>query len=54
MKWYLTLSIHKRIMLKQLSQDICGMPFHFLCDVFGFKDAIELLYEKLRYEGFDL
>jgi len=52
MNWYKTLTIEQRINLKELSELICGIRFETLISIFGFYDAIELLYNKLQIEGF--
>ncbi len=54
MKWYKTLTIEQRIGLKEACPLICGAPFSFLTYLLGFRDTIEILYEKLKIEGFDV
>jgi hypothetical protein len=50
MKWYKTLTIEQRINLKELSETICGIKYIYLVKLFGMRDAIELLYSKLKLE----
>lgn len=54
MNWYKTLSIEQKINLKDLSQTICGIPFNSLISLFGFKQTINLLHQKLQMEGFQV
>ena len=49
-EWYKNLDLFQRISLKEMSQIICGIKFEFLTNLFGFKGAINLLYEKLILE----
>jgi hypothetical protein len=54
MNWYKTLTIQQRINMKDLSEIICGAKYSFLIKLFGFKDTIELLHQKLKIEGFNV
>ncbi len=55
MKWYKTLTLQQRINLKgDACEMICGMPFSFMTFMFGFRESIELIYNKLKQEGFDI
>ncbi len=55
MKWYKTLTLHQRINLKgEGCQLITGMPFSFMTFMFGFRESIELIYDKLKREGFNI
>ena len=54
MKWYKSLTILQRINFKDLSEDICGIEFASLVILFGMRESIELLYSKLKQEGFEL
>lgn len=54
MKWYKTLTIQQRINLKDLSETICGVRYDFLIEMFGMRDTIELIHNKLKLEGFDV
>lgn len=54
MKWYRTLTIHQRINLKDLSESICGIKYDVLIVLLSMRQTIELLYEKLKSEGFDV
>lgn len=55
MKWYLNLNIDQKINLKQLCVIICGINFETLSLFnFSFKDKISLIYDKLKYEGFEI
>ncbi|MFN5417291.1 MAG: hypothetical protein ACK5B9_09565 [Flavobacteriia bacterium] len=54
MNWYKTLTIEQRINLKDLSESICGVRYDFLIRLFGMRQTIELLHQKLELEGFDV
>ena len=54
MKWYLTLSIQQRINLKELYSTITGIDFAAAGLLFSFRERIELVYEKLKMEGFQI
>lgn len=54
MNWYKKLNILQRINLKELSIDICGVHYHDLISLFGMRDTIDLLKQKLEMEGFCL
>lgn len=54
MKWYLTLTIQQRISLKELYGQITGIDFIKAGLLFSFKERIELVYEKLKLEGFNV
>ena len=54
MDWYKTLDIDRKINLKSISYIICGIEFKDLVKIFKFKGSINLLYNKLKREGFDL
>lgn len=54
MEWYKTLTIHQKINLKELSEDICGIKYNILIKIFDFKQSIDLLHQKLQLEGFNV
>jgi hypothetical protein len=54
MNWYRTLDLHQRINLKELSETICGVRFESMVMLFGLKDSLDLLHEKLKIEGFQV
>jgi len=54
MNWYRKLTIEQRINLKELSESICGVKYEFLIRLFGMRQTIELLHQKLELEGFDV
>lgn len=54
MYWYKTLSLNQRINLKDCSKLICGMTWEQLLVFFSFKEAITLLHNKLKIEGFEV
>lgn len=54
MKWYLTLTIQQKINLKEIYKDITGIDFSSAGCLFSFKERIELVYQKLKNEGFQI
>ena len=54
MEWYKTLNIHQKINLKGMSKLIIGVDFSDLAFMFSFRERIEILYNKLKLEGFDI
>jgi hypothetical protein len=54
MHWYQKLTIQQRINLKDLSELICGVKYDLLVKIFGMKETIELLHQKIKLEGFDI
>jgi hypothetical protein len=54
MEWYKTLNIHQKIYLKALCVDIIGFEFSDLDFMFSFCERINILYNKLKLEGFDI
>lgn len=54
MEWYLTLDINKRIQCKDCFILLCGVDFQLLGKLLTFKERINILYQKLQLEGFDI
>jgi len=54
MKWYKTLSVFQKIDLKDYCKIITGISFDKLSYFFTFKEKINIIYNKLKLEGFDL
>jgi hypothetical protein len=54
MEWYKTLNIHQKINLKAMSELIIGVEFSKLAFLFSFREIIDIVYNKLRLEGFDI
>ena len=54
MHWYQKLTIQQRINIKDLSELICGVKYGLLVKMFGMRETIELLHQKLKLEGFDI
>ena len=53
-KWYSTLDINKRIAHKELAILICGMSWNNMNLLFSLDEKIELVYNKLLIEGFNI
>lgn len=54
MEWYKKKSIHERINIKDACPMILGVEFHWLVQIFSFSEAIDLIYNKLKLEGFNV
>jgi len=54
MKWYLSLNIHQRINAKTCFYLACGVEFEKLAFLFSLRERIEMLYNKLKLEGFNI
>ena len=54
MKWYLSLSIHQRINLKALISEIFKVEFSALVSILGFKETMDVIYQKFKLEGLDI
>ena len=54
MKWYKTLSINQKINLKEFCPIILGIKFEDLGFMFSFKERINIIYNKLQNEGFEI
>lgn len=54
MEWYRSLNGLQKIILKEECVGICGVPYNMLIRLFGMRGTIELLYEKLKLEGFNI
>lgn len=54
MNWYKTLTITQKLSLKELSESLCGMKWEDFLILFTPRERIEILYQKLKLEGFDI
>ena len=54
MEWYKTLNIDQKVNLKELCPEILGVGFQELNPLFSFTERIEMLYNKLKFEGFEV
>ena len=52
MEWYKTLDIQKKINTKDCFLLLFGFDFGVLSFMFSFKERIEMIYDKLKIEGF--
>lgn len=51
MNWYNTLDINRKITLKEMSILIIGISFADLSFLFNYKERIEIIHDKLIFEG---
>ena len=54
MKWYLNLNVNQKINFKYMYKMIIGFEFEDLSFMLSFRERIELGYNKLVMEGFDI
>ena len=54
MEWYLSLNIHQKVNVKQLSKIITGLTWEELGMIFDFKERVEIITSKLIMEGYKL
>lgn len=54
MEWYKGLNIDQKINVKMLCPLILGVKFEELNFMFSFRERIEMIYNKLRKEGFQI
>lgn len=50
--WYKKLDPNQRINLREVTELLCGVPFKSLLLLFNLLEVIQLLYDKLKIEGF--
>lgn len=54
MEWYKTLDINQRINLKDVFHLICGLRWEDVGRLISMRDRIDIVYNKLKMEGFDI
>lgn len=54
MKWYLSLSINQKINAKECFALLTGIKFEDLSFMFSFSERIDIMYDKLKMEGFNV
>jgi len=54
MEWYKNLDINQKINLKDCTLLLCGVEWEALSLLFNFRERVEIVYNKLKIEGFDL
>lgn len=54
MNWYMSLNIDQKINLKTLFPEILGTEFSSLGCLFSFQERIQMAYNKLKMEGFNI
>jgi hypothetical protein len=54
MNWYKKLNIFQKIIFKEMFVDLIGIKFSDMSFMFSFKEKIEIGYNKLKIEGFDI
>jgi len=52
MGWYKRLTIEQKINLKDCCKMITGMTWHEMSVLFSYTERINILYNKLKMEGF--
>ena len=54
MEWYTSLDINTRINAKVCFELVTGTKFEDLAFLLSFRERIEIMYNKLKMEGFDI
>lgn len=54
MEWYSTLDINTKINVKECFKLLFGVGFEELSFMFSFQERIDMSYNKLRMEGFNI
>ena len=54
MEWYKTLDINAKINAKSCFELLCGVKWEQLSFMFSMQDRIEIMYNKLKMEGFNI
>jgi hypothetical protein len=54
LSWYKSLTLNQRFALKELTVSICGLRWEDLSLLFSPRERIELIYQKLKIEGFQI
>lgn len=54
MNWYKTLSVHQRINLIVVCEDIVGVPYTNLRVIFTKVQIINIIHNKLQLDGFNV
>lgn len=54
MNWYKSLNIHSKINAKVCFELLTGTKFEDLAFLFTFEERINIMYNKLKIEGFDV
>jgi hypothetical protein len=49
--WYKSLPINTRITMKSMIDLITGFSYEYLILLFGLRETIQLVYDKLKMEG---
>lgn len=52
--WYKSLSLKQKMVLKEVSELICGMKWEDFNILFTPRERLEILHEKLKLIGFDV
>ena len=54
MEWYKSLNIEQKINLKDCCNLIVGITWKEMSLFFSFRERVEVLYSKLKLEGFEV
>ena len=52
--WYKSLSLNQKMALKEVSALICGMKWEDFNILFSPRERLEILHNKLMFDGFDV
>jgi len=54
MEYYKTLTVNQRIQFKDCFILLCGVDFQKVGRILSLRQRIDIMYEKLKLEGFDV
>ena len=54
MEWYRTLSVKQKVNVRECFYLACGITLNQSLKIFSFSECMDLLYSKLKIEGFSL
>jgi len=54
LSWYKSLRLNQKINMRSLAKEITGFDFNSLIRIFGFRQSIGLIHQKLIIEGFNV
>lgn len=52
--WYKTLDLHQKVNLKSIFNLLCGLSWSDISCLFSMREKIDIVYNKLKMEGFDI
>jgi len=54
MEWYKNLTVDQKINIKECFLLLCGVKWEALTSLFSIRQRVEIMYNKLKKEGFEV